>query len=139
MRIVRTLARHHALRLSNRQADVITQRVEGGVIRRRTRANRNVTWRDRAQSGKKLEAHELAKPSLHTVSANSAVFVTRNHDRDPRMTKRGSENSDIEVRRPNTPPLSNDILDVGTSRQSLPAREAKAARPVRRLRTCLAA
>jgi hypothetical protein len=54
------------------------------------------------------------------------------------MTKRGSKNSDIEIRRPNPPPLSNDILDIGAARQSLAARKAEVALPARRLRTYLA-
>ena len=87
-------------------------------------------------AGSKLEAHELAEPSLQPVAVDGAVLVTRNHDPDSRMTKRGSEDADIEIRGPNSLPLSDDILDVGASRQSLPARKAEAA--VRRLRTCLA-
>ena len=90
------------------------------------------------QRRKQFETHEFAEPSLHAIAANGAVPISRNHDRNPRMMQRGSEDSDIEVRGPNPPPLSNDILNVGASRQSLPARKAEAAPFVRRLRTCLA-
>ena len=138
MRIVRTLPRHRAAGLANYLGDVDRQIVQAGVVRVWARANRDVVRCD-PQCGKELETHELAQPPLHPIASNDTVLVTRNHDRDPRMTKRGSENPDIEVRRPNPPPLSNDILDVGASRQTLTAREAKAAPLVRRLRTCLAA
>ena len=137
--MVRTLADHRTRGLSDDQPDVVAQIFQAGVVRIGPRTNRDVARHKGAKGRKELETHELAEPSLHAITTNSGVLVTRNHDRDPRMTKRGSENSDIEVRRPNPPPLSNDILDVGTSRQTLTAREAKAALLVRRLRTCLAA
>lgn len=125
-------------RLSREQPDVIAQILHSCLVRARTRTNCDVLRRASAKGGDQLEAHQLAKPSLHTIAANGTVLVTRNHDRDPRLTKRGRENSDIEVRRPNPPPLSNEILNFRASRQTIPAREAKAAPPVRRLRTCLA-
>jgi|KBSMisStaDraftv2_1062788.scaffolds.fasta_scaffold494870_2 hypothetical protein len=128
-----------ALRLSDNQPYVVPQIVQAGVVRVGARPDRDVAWHSGAKCRKEFQTHELAEPSLHAITTNSGVLVTRNHDRDPRMTKRGSENSDIEVRRPNPPPLSNDILDIGASRQTLMAREAKAALLVRRLRTCLAA
>ena len=137
--MVRMLADRRTLGLSDDQPDVVAQIVQAGVVRIRPRTNRHVARHNGAKCRKELETHELAQPPLHPIASNDTVLVTRNHDRDPRMTKRGSENPDIEVRRPNPPPLSNDILNVGTSRQSLAAREAKAALPVRRLRTCLAA
>jgi hypothetical protein len=137
--MVRMLADRRTLGLSDDQPDVVAQIVQAGVVRIRPRTNRHVARHYGAKCRKELETHELAEPSLHAIATNSGVLVARNHDRDPRMTKRGSENSDIEVRRPNPPPLSNDILDIGASRQTLMAREAKAALLVRRLRTCLAA
>jgi hypothetical protein len=63
--------------------------------------------------------------------------MARHNDPDARKPKRGSEDSDIEVRSPNTLPLSNDALYVGASRQPMLSREPKAV--VTRLRTCLAA
>ena len=129
------------MRLPDNRLDIVAQIVEADVVRVGPRPDGDVARRDGPKRGKELETHELAEPSLHAISTNDGMPVTRNHDRNPRMTKRGSENSDIEVRRPNPPPLSNDILDVVASRQTLTARKAKAAPlpPVRRLRTCLAA
>jgi len=112
MRIVRTLAHHRALRVSDHQLDVVTQSVHADFVRVWPRADCHVTRFHCAQSGQELETHELAKPSLHAIASNRAVLVSRNHDRDPCMTKRGSEDSDVEVRGPNPPPLSNDILNV---------------------------
>ncbi len=125
-------------RLPHDQPDVLAQFGQVRIIRVLPRTNRDVARPRGAERRQKFEPHELAQPSFQSIAANGTVLVARNHDRDPRMAKRGSEHSDIEVRRPNPPPLSNDTLNLGASRQSLPARKAKAARPVRRLRTCLA-
>jgi hypothetical protein len=64
------------------------------------------------------------------------MSVPRNHDSNTRMRERGSEGSDIEVRGPNSLPLSNNGLQVAAPRQSVATRKSKAR--VRRLRTCLA-
>src|SRR5215831_12675807 len=112
MRMVRTLLAPSLCSADDR-TNVLSQVVQAGVVRIRARANCNVAGRYRLQCRQQLETHELAEPSLHAISPNGAVFVSGNHDRNSRMTKRGSVNSDIEVRRPNPPPLSNDNLDVG--------------------------
>lgn len=132
------LAVRRRLRAPHNEPDVVSQIVQRHVVGIRPCAYRHVARSERAQCGKHFDAYELAKPSLHAIAANSAVLVPRNHDRDPRMTERGSEDPDIEVRGPNPLPLSNDTLNVGASRQSLPARKAEAAPAVRRLRICLA-
>jgi len=72
--------------------------------------------------------------------------MARNDDADARKAKRGSEDSGIEMRRPNSLPLSNDGLNVSAPRQSVAARKTKAAAgaagaagaasAVRRLRIC---
>ena len=109
---MRMSAHHRAPRVLDQQPDVVAQCVYADLVRVWPRADGNVTWLEPVQRGKKLETHKLAKPSLHAIASNGAVLVPRNHDRDPCMTKRGSEDSDVEVRGPNPPPLSNDILNV---------------------------
>jgi len=62
--------------------------------------------------------------------------VARNDNPNARMSKRGSEGSDIEVHGPNSLPLSNNSLQIESPRQSVATRKSEAR--VRRLRTCLA-
>jgi hypothetical protein len=62
------------------------------------------------------------------------VLMQGNDDPDAGKTKRGSEDPDVEVRGPNSLPLSNDGLYVGPPRQPVPARIAEAV--VMRRRIC---
>jgi hypothetical protein len=62
------------------------------------------------------------------------VLMTRHDDADAWTCERGSEDSHVEMRSPNSLPLANYRLDVFAPRQSIATRKSKAA--VRRLRTC---
>jgi hypothetical protein len=62
------------------------------------------------------------------------VLVTRHDNPDSRRAERGSEDPDIEMCGPNSLPLSNDGLNVGTPRQLVATRKTKTV--VRPRRTC---
>jgi len=82
---------------------------------------------------KQTQSHQLAKPSLETIPIDGGVLMTRYDDSNSRKRERGSEDSHVEMRSPNSLPLANYGLDVATPRQSVATRKSKA---VRRLRTC---
>ena len=63
--------------------------------------------------------------------------MSRHDDPDTRRAKRGGDDPDVQVRGPNSLPLSNDGLYVGAPRQPVATRKFEAV--VTRLRTCLAA
>jgi hypothetical protein len=65
------------------------------------------------------------------------MLMARHNDSDARKTERGSMDPDIEIRGPDTLPLSNDCLYVDSPREAMLARKTEAV--VTRLRTCLAA
>ena len=91
---------------------ITTQRVDVGCIRLGARANRDVHRDAGAQYGKQIHAHELAKPALESIPIDGRLFVTRNHDPYSRKCERGSEDAHVEMRGPNSLPLTNDGLNV---------------------------
>ena len=98
------------------------------------RPNRDVEWRSFAERGQQLDAHDLAQPALEPVTIDSGMLMKRHDDSDARRAKRGSEDPDIEMRGPNSLPLSNDGLYVQAPRQFIAPRKFK---PVAmRLRIC---
>ena len=113
---------------------ISTQRLDVGCIRVRACADRDVHHRARAQHGKQVNAHKLTQPALEPVAIHCGVFVTRNHDPYSRKRERGSEDAHVEMRGPNSLPLTNDGLNVEAFRQSVATRKAKTV--VTRLRTC---
>ena len=76
-------------------------------------------------------------PHTYVHGVDRGVLVTRHDDPNARNAKRGSQNPDIEIRGPNSLPLSNDSLYVEAPRQAMLSRKTEAV--VTRLRTCLAA
>jgi hypothetical protein len=116
--------------------DIATQPVELGIICLAARANGNV-GRPVTERWQEFDSSELTQPTLESIAVDRGVLMTRHDDPDTRKTERGSEDSDIEIRGPNSLPLSNDVLYVRAPRQSMLARETKTI--VRRQRTCLAA
>jgi hypothetical protein len=88
------------------------------------------------QHWQQLDADQLAKATLQSVSVHRGVMVAWNDNPNARMSERGSEGSDIEMRCPNSLPLSNNSLQVEAPRQPIATRKSEAL--VRRLRTCLA-
>lgn len=113
------------------------ERIHRGDIRLPARADRDVERRTRAERREQRQPHELAQPALERIAIDRRVLVSRHDDAHTRKLERGSENPCIEVHGPNSPPLSNDGLNVTAPRQSVAARKTKAA--VRRPRTCSAA
>ena len=96
--------------------------------------NRHVHRCAGAQHGKQVHAHELAQPPLETVAIDGRLLMTRNHDSYSGKCERGSEDAHVEMRGPNSLPLTNDGLNVEAFRQSVATRKAKTV--VTRLRTC---
>src|SRR5215472_5744459 len=99
-----------------------------------SRANGDVDSGSEAKGGEQVHANELTKPTLECVAIHGRVLMSRNNDPDARKAKRGSEDSGIEMHRPNSLPLSNDGLNISAPHQPVAARKAKAA--ARRLRIC---
>ena len=85
------------------------------------------------KSRQQSHSHKLPKPTLETVAIDGGLLVTRYDDPNSRKRERGSEDSHVEMRSPNSLPLANYGLDVAAPRQSIATRKSKAV--VRRLRT----
>ena len=81
-----------------------------------------------------MNSHDFSQAPFELVAIDRTVAESRNDDSNPRMAKRGSERSDVEVLTPNSLPLSNDGFQVALARQPEPARKADAL--VRRRRIC---
>jgi len=86
------------------------KRLHVGGIRITSGANRDVDRRSLPKRRKQLESHELAKAALETISVDRGMLVARHDDPDTRKLERGSEDAHIEVRGPNSLPLSKDGL-----------------------------
>ena len=84
--------------------------------------------------GQEPRSYDLTKTALEAIPIDGVVLMPRHDDTDPGKSERGSEDSHIEMRSPNSLPLANYGLDVSTPRQPIPTRKSKAV--VRRLRTC---
>ena len=116
---------------------VAAQTIELGIVGLAPSADRDVGCGAVAQRRQQLDAGELAQPALQSVAIDRGMLMTRHNDPDTRKAKRGSVDPDIEIRGPDTLPLSNDCLYVSAPRETMLARKTEAV--VTRLRTCLAA
>jgi hypothetical protein len=119
--------------------DVLAQRVERGAVRFTPRANGDISrtvTSGRAQGRKQLESRELLQTALESVAVDGGVLMARHDNPNTRNAERGSEDPDIEIRGPNSLPLSNDALNIEAPRQPVATRKTEAV--VTRLRTCLA-
>jgi hypothetical protein len=119
------------------RSDVGAQCVELGRVRLAACTNRNIGCLTRAQRRQQLDARELSQATFESVAIHCGMLVTRHDDPNARNAERGSEEPDIEIRGPDSFPLSNDSLYVEAPRQPMLSRKAEAV--VTRLRTCLAA
>jgi hypothetical protein len=117
--------------------DVTTQRVERDIVRLAPSTNGDVHRGALMQSRQQLHARELTQATLESVAIHGGMLMTRHDDPDARKTERGSVDPDIEIRGPDSLPLSKDGLYVEAPREPMLARKAEAV--VTRLRTCLAA
>jgi len=86
----------------------------------------------REQRGQQLDTHEFAKSAFEPVALHGGVLMLRHDHSDARMAKRGSKYPDVEIPRPDSPPLSNDGQYVAAPREPKRARITEAV--VRRLR-----
>lgn len=112
--------------------DIAAKLSEAGDVGVSLRADRQIGGGLHAQRGQQLDTHEFAKPAFEPVSLDGGVLVLRHDHSDARMAKRGSKYPDVEILRPDSPPLSNDGQDVAAPREPKRARITEAA--VRRLR-----
>lgn len=92
------------------RADVDAKRVEGGAVGIAPGSNRDIHRRAASECRKQLDSHELAKAALEAISIDRGMLVARHDDPDARELKRGSEDPHVEVRGPNSLPLSKDGL-----------------------------
>jgi hypothetical protein len=99
-----------------------------------SRSNGDVDWSSETKTRKQVDANKLTEPAPESVAINRRVLMPRNDDPDARKAERGSEDSGVEMHRPNSLPLSNDGLNISAPRQSVAARKPKTA--ARRLRIC---
>ena len=114
--------------------DVREKRLHARKICLTASSNCHIDCRRGTELGQQPQSYELTKTTLEAIPIDGVLLMPRNHDTDPRKSERGSEDSHIEMRSPNSLPLANYGLDVITPRQSIPTRKSKAV--VRRLRTC---
>jgi hypothetical protein len=124
--------------LANRE-NVPAQRLQLSPVRFAPRPNGNVrraVGAAGAERRQQLEPSELLQTSLESIAVDGGVLVARHDDPDTRNAERGSEDPDIEIRGPNSLPLSNDGLNVEAPREPMATRKTEAV--VTRLRTCLA-
>jgi hypothetical protein len=113
---------------------VVAQPFRRRLVRFLSRANRDIHRRLRAQRGQELDTHDLTKPALEPVPIDSGMLMPRHDDPDTRRAKSGGDDPDIEMRGPNSLPLSNDGLYIEASRQPVATRKTKSV--AMRLRTC---
>jgi hypothetical protein len=93
----------------NRQ-DVVAQSVHRRRVCFPPGPDSNVDRWSNPKCWKQLDAGELAQTPLESVAIDGRVLVSGDHDPNAGKAKRGSEDSDIEMRGPNSLPLSNDGL-----------------------------
>ena len=117
----------------NRQ-HVRVQQADSCGVRLAPRPNGDVERRALPKRRQQLASHQLSQPALEPVSIHRGLLMSWNHDCHPRKRERGSEDSHVEMRSPNSLPLANDGLDVIAPRQTISTRKPQAG--VRRLRTC---
>ncbi len=112
--------------------DISSKLAKVGAVGVGLRADGDIDSGALAQHWLKLHAYELAEPALEPVSLHGGVLMLRHDDSDARMIERGSKYPDVEVRGPDSLPLSNDGQYVATPRE--PERTRKSEAVVRRLR-----
>ena len=117
---------------SDDSLDIAAERAKVCAVGIRLRANGQVDRGALAQRWLKLDPDELAEPALEPVSLHGTVLMLRHDDSDARMIERGSTYPDVEVRGPDSLPLSNDGQYVATPRE--PERTRKSEAVVRRQR-----
>jgi hypothetical protein len=83
-----------------------------------------------------MEPHELAKPTLNTISLNDPPAPLGNHNCGTWMCERGRHCPDIEGLRPNALPLSQNGCKLRPTSQAVSPRKNEF---VRRWRTLMAA
>jgi len=96
--------------------------------------NRDIQRGSLTKRREQFQPDQLAQPAFEPVSIDRRLLMSWNHDRNPWKRERGSEDPHVEMRGPNSLPLANDGLDVGTPRQAIATRKSQAG--VTRLRTC---
>lgn len=97
-------------------------------------SNGDVDCGSETKAREQVHANEFTEAAPESVAINRRVLMPRNDDPDARKAERGSEDSGVEMHRPNSLPLSNDGLNINAPRQSVAARKSKTA--ARRLRIC---
>lgn len=105
--------------------NVGAQRVEARVVGLAPRADRQVHGRRGPKRRKQLQARQFAQAALQAIAVHCGVLMSRNHETDSGMIERGSDGADVEVDGPDSLPLSNDGLQIGSPRQPIVTRKSK--------------
>lgn len=113
---------------------VVAQPFRWRAVRFVSRPNRNVHWRLVPQRRQQLDTHDFTKPPFEPISIDRGMLMPRHDDSYTRRGERGGDYPDIEMRGPNSLPLSYDGLYVEASRQPVATRKTKSV--AMRLRTC---
>jgi hypothetical protein len=117
--------------------DVAGQSSDARVVGFAASPDRHVSRRLVPERRKQREPRELAQTTLESIAFDGGVVMPWHDDPDARKRQRGSEHADVEVRRAESPPLSNHLLNVEATGEPGLARKSEAA--LRRRRTCSAA
>jgi hypothetical protein len=112
---------------------VRTHRADRRRVRLMTRTQHDVDRGMPLERGQELETDQLAHAPLELVARHVRPLLQRDDEAHSRTRERGSAHPDVEVRGPDSLPLSNDALKIGRPREAIAPRKTE---PVRRPRTC---
>ena len=101
---------------ADQDENVLSKLIEAGAVSLAIGANHQINSRSRTKPGQQLDAHEFADTTLEPVSVHRGVLVFRHDHSNARTSERGSNYPDVEIRAPDSLPLSNDAQDVAAPR-----------------------
>ena len=118
--------RSRSIPLSNSGAfaQFVDQHRELRVVGTRSYTNHDIECGKVSQYAR---SNDLAKLTFESISFDGRMPELGHDEPNPRMRQRGSENSDLEMPRPNALPLCPSLLDVRALRQPVAAREPESA------------
>jgi hypothetical protein len=104
---------------------LLTELGNSRQVRRRERAHDHI---DVGEHGEHVETYDFAKAAFHAIAIDGGVRVPRHDDSRSRMTKKGSDVPNLEVRGSESLPVQPDRFERAFPRQPICARKAATVR-----------